>query len=127
MDTINLIFAVLSIGLGCFGWVAPRFTMGALDLHPGNTTMGMSEVRASVRSLVRWDGGWRAAPGHARRLFDARLLLVWGGCWTADISAAGREVVPQMDLFHRRGRRRHARYCDEPVNRATSQKPSPHR
>ncbi len=51
MDIINIIFALLSIGLGCFGWLAPRYTLGALDLTMGETTMGMSEVRASVGCL----------------------------------------------------------------------------
>ncbi len=51
MDILNLIFALLSIGLGCFGWLAPRYTLGALDLTPGETTMGLSEVRASVGAL----------------------------------------------------------------------------
>ncbi len=51
MDILNIIFAILSIGLGCFGWLAPRYTMGALDLTAGDSTMGMSEVRASVGCL----------------------------------------------------------------------------
>jgi len=51
MDIINIIFALLSIGLGCFGWLAPRYTMGALDLTPGDSTMGLSEIRASVGAL----------------------------------------------------------------------------
>jgi len=51
MDILNYIFAALSIGLGCFGWLAPKYTMGALDLRPGDTTMGASEIRASVGCL----------------------------------------------------------------------------
>ena len=51
MDIINIIFAVLSIGLGCFGWLAPRYTLGALDLKMGETTMGASEIRASAGAL----------------------------------------------------------------------------
>ena len=51
MDVLNYIFAALSIGLGCFGWLAPKYTMGALDLTPGDTTMGASEIRASVGCL----------------------------------------------------------------------------
>jgi len=51
MDLLNVIFAFTSIGLGCFGWLAPKFTMGALDLIGGDSTMGMSEVRASVGAL----------------------------------------------------------------------------
>ena len=51
MDILNYIFAAASIGLGCFGWLAPKYTMGALDLRPGDTTMGASEIRASVGCL----------------------------------------------------------------------------
>ena len=51
MDIINIIFAALSIGLGCFGWLAPRYTLGALDLKIGETTMGASEIRASAGAL----------------------------------------------------------------------------
>lgn len=51
MDILNYIFAALSIGLGCFGWLAPKYTLGALDLIPGETSMGASEIRASVGCL----------------------------------------------------------------------------
>jgi hypothetical protein len=51
MDIMNIIFAALSIGLGCFGWLAPRYTLGALDLKMGETTMGASEIRASAGAL----------------------------------------------------------------------------
>ena len=51
MDFMNIIFAALSIGLGCFGWLAPRYTLGALDLKMGETTMGASEIRASAGAL----------------------------------------------------------------------------
>jgi len=51
MDIMNIIFAELSIGLGCFGWLAPRYTLGALDLKMGETTMGASEIRASAGAL----------------------------------------------------------------------------
>jgi hypothetical protein len=51
MDILNIIFAVVSIGLGCFGWLAPRYTMDALNLEGRNDTMGMSEIRASAGCL----------------------------------------------------------------------------
>lgn len=51
MDILNIIFALTSIGLGGFGWLAPRYTMGALDMTAGDTTMAMSEVRASAGAL----------------------------------------------------------------------------
>jgi hypothetical protein len=51
MDILNILFALASIALGFFGWLAPRYTMGALDMRGGDTTMAMSEVRASAGAL----------------------------------------------------------------------------
>ncbi|WP_342075640.1 DUF4345 family protein [Yoonia sp. SS1-5] len=51
MDILNIIFALTSIALGCFGWLAPKYTMSALDLDPGRSHMGPSEIRASVGCL----------------------------------------------------------------------------
>ena len=48
---LNTIFALTSIALGCFGWLAPKYTMSAIDLRDGGSTMGMSEVRASAGAL----------------------------------------------------------------------------
>jgi len=50
-EILNVVFALTSIGLGCFGWLAPRYTMGALDMADGGSTMAMSEVRASAGAL----------------------------------------------------------------------------
>jgi len=47
----NLIFALLSIGLGAIGWLAPRYVMGVLDTAPTKSSMGVSEVRASAGAL----------------------------------------------------------------------------
>lgn len=51
IDTLNIIAAVLTIAFGLFGFVAPRYTASALDLEPTNSTMGLSEMRASVGGL----------------------------------------------------------------------------
>ena len=50
-DIINIICALLTIGFGLFGFLAPRYTASALDLEPTKTTMGLSEMRASVGGL----------------------------------------------------------------------------
>ena len=89
MDILNIIFALLSIGLGCFGWLAPRYTMGALDLKGGDTTMGMSEVRASAGALFVGMGVgaiWLGTP-------EAYLML--GFCWAG--AAMGRLTSLVMD------------------------------
>ncbi len=51
MDYINIAVALMTIALGCFGFLAPRFTMGALNLKTDGSTMGLSEIRASVGCL----------------------------------------------------------------------------
>ncbi|MFY0691814.1 MAG: DUF4345 family protein [Paracoccaceae bacterium] len=51
IDTLNIAAALLTIGFGAFGFLAPRFTMGALDLEDGGSHMGLSEIRASVGCL----------------------------------------------------------------------------
>lgn len=51
MDILNIIFALLSIGLGAFGWLAPKYTMDALNLTGHTDTMGMSEISASAGAL----------------------------------------------------------------------------
>ncbi|RYH03296.1 DUF4345 domain-containing protein [Salipiger sp. IMCC34102] len=52
MDLINILLALLSIGFGALGWLAPRYTMDKLDLATKNdSTMGVSEVRAASGAL----------------------------------------------------------------------------
>ena len=51
MDIINIIFALASIGLGIFGWLAPQYTLDTLDLQAGPSGMGPSEIRASAGAL----------------------------------------------------------------------------
>ncbi|MEO0358109.1 MAG: DUF4345 family protein [Pseudomonadota bacterium] len=51
IDIINIIAAVLTIGFGAFGFVAPRYTLNVLDLAPTQSNMGLSEARASVGGL----------------------------------------------------------------------------
>jgi len=50
-DALNILAAVLTIGFGLFGFLAPGYTASALDLAPTNSTMGLSELRASVGGL----------------------------------------------------------------------------
>ncbi|ABG31865.1 DUF4345 domain-containing protein [Roseobacter denitrificans] len=51
IDTLNIIGALLTIGFGLFGFLAPRYTASVLDLAPTESTMGLSEMRASVGGL----------------------------------------------------------------------------
>ncbi len=101
LETLNLIACLLTVAFGAFGFLAPRFTASALDLAPTDSTMGYSELRASVGGLFVVAGIaaiWLNAPiayamlGFAylgaalgrvlSLLFDApplRKVLVFGG------------------------------------------------
>jgi len=57
IDILNIAAAVLSIAFGAFGFLAPRYTAGVLDLKVGDTTMGLSEIRASVGCMFIAMGG----------------------------------------------------------------------
>ncbi|MGZ2258045.1 DUF4345 family protein [Roseobacter sp. A03A-229] len=50
-EFLNISASLLTIGFGLFGFLAPRYTAGALDLAPTASTMGLSEMRASVGGL----------------------------------------------------------------------------
>lgn len=51
IELVNIIACLLTIGFGLFGFLAPRYTASALDLKPEPSTMGLSEMRASVGGL----------------------------------------------------------------------------
>lgn len=51
IDLLNILLALVSIGLGVVGWLAPAYTMQVLDLRRGETTMGTSEIRAASGAL----------------------------------------------------------------------------
>ena len=82
MDILNIIFAITSIGLGCFGWLAPRFTMGTLNLQGRTDTMGMSEIRASAGCLFVGMGIGALLIG------TPAVYAMLGFCWTG--AAVGR-------------------------------------
>lgn len=51
IDIVNIVAALLTIAFGAFGFAAPKFTAGVLDLAPTGSNMGLSEMRASVGGL----------------------------------------------------------------------------
>lgn len=51
IDILNITAALLTAAFGLFGFVAPRYTASALDLATTDSTMGLSEMRASVGGL----------------------------------------------------------------------------
>lgn len=51
-DILAPLTALVSIGFGLIGWVAPRYTMDLLGLAPkAGSTMGASEMRAASGAL----------------------------------------------------------------------------
>lgn len=51
VDFVNMAVAVLTIGLGLMGWLAPRWTMDQLDMRSGPTNMAYTEVSAASGCL----------------------------------------------------------------------------
>lgn len=51
IEILNISAAILTAAFGAFGFLAPRYTASALDLEPSHSTMGLSEMRASVGGL----------------------------------------------------------------------------
>lgn len=51
LELVNISLALVSIGLGAFGYLAPQYTMALLDLRPAGSSMGHSEIRAASGAL----------------------------------------------------------------------------
>lgn len=51
LDWVNLTLMVATIIFGAIGYLAPRFTMEKLDLKPGGSALGFSEIRAASGAL----------------------------------------------------------------------------
>lgn len=89
MDIINIIFALASIALGCFGWLAPRYTMQTLDMQAGPSTMATSEIRASAGCLFVGMGV------GALLLSTSAAYAMLGFCWLG--AATGRLTSLLLD------------------------------
>ncbi|MCB5197920.1 DUF4345 domain-containing protein [Loktanella sp. TSTF-M6] len=78
MDIINILLALLSIGFGVIGWLAPRYTMDVLDTATKNdSTMGLSEVRAASGALFVGLGVGALLTGLPGAY--AAIGFAWGG------------------------------------------------
>ena len=78
MDLINILLALLSIGFGAIGWLAPRYTMDKLDMATkGDSTMGVSEVRAASGALFVGLGVGALLTGLPGAY--AAIGFAWGG------------------------------------------------
>ncbi|NNE53271.1 MAG: DUF4345 family protein [Sulfitobacter sp.] len=77
MTYINWLLALLSIGFGALGWLAPKYTMETVDLSDGGSTMGMSEVRAASGALFVFAGVGALILGTPAAY--AMIGFIWGG------------------------------------------------
>ena len=89
MDIINIIFVLASIGLGAFGWLAPRYTLATLDLQAGPSGMGPSEIRASAGALFIGMGV------GALIIASPAAYAMLGFCWLG--AAIGRATSLALD------------------------------
>ena len=89
IDILNFAACLLTIGFGLFGFVAPRYTASVLNLAPTTTTMGLSELRASV-------GGLFVVAGAAALWLDAPTAYAMLGFAFAG-AALGRVVSLALD------------------------------
>ena len=86
-DVINIFLALTSIGLGAIGWLAPRYTMGVLDLSTAGSTMGVSEIRAASGAL--FIGLGLGALVLASPAAYAMVGFAWGGAAIGRITSGG--------------------------------------
>ncbi|ROU04295.1 DUF4345 family protein [Histidinibacterium lentulum] len=77
MDVFNPFLALVSIGFGLIGWLAPGYTMKVVDLQPGPTPMGPGEVRAASGALFVGLGAGALILGDP--LAYAMIGFAWGG------------------------------------------------
>ncbi|MEL7104762.1 MAG: DUF4345 family protein [Pseudomonadota bacterium] len=92
IDALNIAFALFSMALGVIGWLAPRYTMTALDLQTAGSTMGVSEIRAASGALYVGAGLgalFLATPGAF-----AMLGFVWGGAAMGRITSIFADESP---------------------------------
>ena len=83
MDYINPAIALLTIAFGAFGFLAPRYTAGALDLETTKSTMGLSELRAGSGGLFVAVGLWCLFTGDAYAYFMLGVAYVGAGAGRA--------------------------------------------
>ncbi|PWJ20510.1 DUF4345 family protein [Jannaschia seohaensis] len=89
MDLINMLLAIVTIGFGTAGWLAPAWTMEKVGLADTGSTMGYSEIRAASGALFVVAG--LATLFLASPISYAMLGFVWLG------GALGRVTSLLMD------------------------------
>lgn len=96
-DILNIAMALLSIGLGCFGWLAPRYTLEALDLQTNGSTMGLSELRASAGALFIGLGLGALYFGTPEAY--AMVGFAWGGAAVGRVTSILKDAAPTRKTY----------------------------
>ena len=97
IEIINITLALISIALGCFGWLAPRYTMEALDLQTNGSTMGLSELRASAGALFVGLGLGALYFGSAEAF--TMVGLAWGGAAVGRVTSILIDEAPTRKTY----------------------------
>ncbi|MEL7025845.1 MAG: DUF4345 family protein [Pseudomonadota bacterium] len=92
LEALNIALALVSIALGVIGWLAPRYTMAALDLETTGSTMGVSEIRAASGAL--YVGAGLGALFLAMPAAYAMLGFVWAGAALGRITSIYADEAP---------------------------------
>lgn len=97
-ELINIALALVSIGLGGFGWLAPRYTLETLDLQTkGNSTMGVSEMRASAGAL--FIGLGVGAIFFGTPVAYAMVGFAWAGAAIGRVTSILRDEAPTRKTY----------------------------
>ncbi|MDJ1016824.1 MAG: DUF4345 family protein [Paracoccaceae bacterium] len=91
-DTLNILLALTSVGLGAIGWLAPAYTMRVLDLQTAGSTMGTSEIRAASGALFIGLGLGAIAIGSPAAY--AMVGFAWAGAAIGRVTSLAVDEAP---------------------------------
>lgn len=83
---MNFFLCIITIALGLIGLMAPKYTARAIDLHPGDTLMGLSEMRAASGALY-------VALGFGALWLGSVGVLMMGIAWAGAAFGRGTSLL----------------------------------
>lgn len=99
MDIINAALALLTIGFGAFGFLAPRYTASALDLVPTPSTMGLSELRAGSGGVFIAMALWCLLSGNTHAYLALGVVYFGAGAGRALSIALDKPPLKKALIF----------------------------
>lgn len=96
-DILNVLLALVSVGFGAIGWLAPRYTMELLDLTADGSTMGVSEIRAASGAL--FIGLGLGAMVLNEPLAYAMIGFAWGGAAIGRLTSIIADDAPTRQTY----------------------------